>query len=55
MALAESYFYLGQHYLTLGDKARAREYFEKARPLDVIIYTEHAAARLELQRLEEGH
>jgi lipoprotein NlpI len=55
MALAEGYFYLGQHYLTQGDKARAREYFEKTRQLDVIIYTEHVAAAFELQRLAEGH
>jgi lipoprotein NlpI/transglutaminase-like putative cysteine protease len=55
MALAEGYFYLGQRYLTLGDKARAREYFEKTRQLDVIIYTEHVAAGFELQRLDEGH
>jgi lipoprotein NlpI len=55
MALAEGYFYLGQHYLTLGDKARAREYFEKTRQLDVIIYTEHVAAAFELQRLTQGN
>jgi lipoprotein NlpI/transglutaminase-like putative cysteine protease len=55
MALAEGYFYLGQHYLTLGDKAKAREYFEKTRQLDVITYTEHVAAGFELQRLDEGH
>jgi lipoprotein NlpI len=55
MALAEGYFYLGQHYLTLGDKARAKEYFEKTRQLDVIIYTEHVAAYFELQRLTRGN
>jgi lipoprotein NlpI len=55
MALAEGYFYLGEHYLTRGDKAKAREYFEKTRQLEVIIYTEHVAAGFELQRLEEGH
>ena len=54
MALAEGYFYVGEHYMTLGDKTRAREYFEKTRQLDVFIYTEHAAAGFELQRLEEG-
>jgi lipoprotein NlpI len=55
MALAEGYFYLGQHYLMLGDKAKAREYFEKTRQLDVIIYTEHIAAAFELQHLKEEH
>jgi lipoprotein NlpI/transglutaminase-like putative cysteine protease len=55
MALAEGYFYLGQRYLTLGDKAKAREYFEKTRKQEVIIYTEHVAAGFELQRLTEGH
>jgi lipoprotein NlpI len=53
MALAEAYFYLGQHYLSLGDKDKAREYFEKTRQLEVIIYTEHAAAGFELQRLKD--
>jgi len=51
MALAEGYFYLGQHYLIVGDKKTAQNYFEKARELDVIIYTEHIAAGFELQRL----
>lgn len=55
MALAEGYFYLGQHYLILGDKAKAREYFEKTRQLSVIIYTEHVAAGFELQQLADGH
>lgn len=51
MALAEGYFYIGEHYLVLGDKARARDYFEKTRALDVIIYTEHVAAGFELKKL----
>jgi lipoprotein NlpI/transglutaminase-like putative cysteine protease len=55
MALAEGYFYLGQHFLMLGDKAKAREYFEKTRQLEVIIYTEHIAAAFELQHLKEEH
>jgi lipoprotein NlpI len=55
MALAEAYFYVGQHYLSLGDKDKAREYFEKTRQLEVIVYTEHAAAGFELQRLKEVH
>jgi lipoprotein NlpI/transglutaminase-like putative cysteine protease len=55
MALAEANFYLAQHYLSLGDKDKAREYFEKTRQLEVIIYTEHVAAGFELQRLKEVH
>lgn len=51
MALAEGYFYAGQRYLVLGDKAKAREYFEKTRALEVIIYTEHVAAGFELKKL----
>jgi lipoprotein NlpI len=54
MALAEGYFYVGEHYLARGDKARAREFFEKARQLDVILYLEHVAAGAELQRLDQG-
>jgi lipoprotein NlpI/transglutaminase-like putative cysteine protease len=53
MALSEAYFYLGQHYLIGGDKNTARAYFEKARELGVIIYTEHIAAGFELQRLAD--
>jgi lipoprotein NlpI/transglutaminase-like putative cysteine protease len=52
MALAEGYFYLGQYYLGLGDKAKAREFFEKTRELGVMVYVEHVAAGFELQRLE---
>jgi lipoprotein NlpI/transglutaminase-like putative cysteine protease len=54
MTQAEGYFYLGQHYLNIGDKDKAREYFEKTRDLQVIIYTEHTAARFELERLRVG-
>jgi lipoprotein NlpI/transglutaminase-like putative cysteine protease len=54
MALAEGYFYVGEHYLARGDKARAREFFEKAWQLDVILYLEHVAAGAELQRLDQG-
>jgi lipoprotein NlpI len=55
LALAEGYFYLGQHYLALGDKGTAREFFEKTRQLRVITFTEHTAAEFELQRLKENH
>jgi lipoprotein NlpI len=51
MASSEGYFYLGQYYLARGDKAKAREYFEKTRRLNVIIYLEHTAAGFELQHL----
>jgi lipoprotein NlpI/transglutaminase-like putative cysteine protease len=52
MALAEAYFYLGEHYLVAGDNKTAQSYFEKTRGLGVIIYTEHIAAGLELARLK---
>ncbi len=52
MALAEAYFYLGQHYLALGDPARARDYFEKTRQTEVIIYFEYIAAKFELEHLQ---
>jgi lipoprotein NlpI len=54
MALAEGYFYLGQHYLIAGDNAAARTYFEKTRSLDVFVYIEHLAAGLELERLKNA-
>ena len=52
MALAEGYFYLGQHYLVTGDKKAAGIYFQKTRDLDVCLYIEHVAAGFELQRLK---
>jgi lipoprotein NlpI len=52
MAASEGYFYLGQYYLGRGDKAKAREYFEKTRKLDIVIYTEHTAAGFELRQLD---
>jgi lipoprotein NlpI len=50
MALAEAYFYIGQHYKALNDETKARAYFEKTRQLGVITFTEHAAAAFELQQ-----
>jgi lipoprotein NlpI/transglutaminase-like putative cysteine protease len=50
-ALAEAYFYLGQHYLVQGDRAKAREFFEKSRGQNILIYMEHTAAGFELQAL----
>jgi len=55
MTLAEAYFYVAQHYLVDGDKAKAREYLERTRQLDVAIYTEHVAALFELNRLKGVH
>ncbi len=51
MALAEAYFYVGQQYYASGDKAKAAEYFNKARDKGVVIYIEHAAAGIELQQM----
>jgi lipoprotein NlpI len=55
MALAEGYFYVGEHYLTVGDTAKARDFFEKTRQLGVIIFYENKAAELELKRLVEAN
>src|SRR5580698_1653500 len=52
MALAEAYFYIGEHYLDAGDSKTAQSYFEKTRALGVIIYTEDISAALELARLK---
>jgi len=54
MALAEGYFYLGQHYLAAGDKKTAEAYFKKTREVGVIIYTEHIAAGFALKQLQGG-
>jgi lipoprotein NlpI len=54
MALSEAYFYIGERYMAVGDKQAAQGYFEKARDLGVIIYTEHIAAGFELNRLKPG-
>ena len=53
MALAEAYFYLGQHYLVTGDSKTAQSYFEKTRELGVIGYIEHNGALFELERLKK--
>jgi lipoprotein NlpI len=52
MALAEGYFYVGEHYLSAGDKKTAQTYFNKTRELGVIMYIEHIAAGLELARMK---
>jgi hypothetical protein len=51
MAASEGYFYLGQHFLARGESAKAREFFLKARQMNVLIYTEHKAAEIELKKL----
>lgn len=51
MALAEAYFYVGQHYYAQGDKAKAEEYFRKTREKGVLMYIEHVAAGIELQQM----
>jgi lipoprotein NlpI len=48
MALAEGYFYIGQYYMTRGDRTQAAEYFRKVRKLGVTMYIEHIAAGAEL-------
>jgi lipoprotein NlpI len=54
MALAEGYFYLGQHYLAAGDKKTAQSYFEKTRQIGVFTYIEHMASAFELQQLAKA-
>ena len=52
MAQSEGFFYLGEYYLGRGDATKARDWFERARQLNVISFVEHAAAKFELRRLE---
>jgi lipoprotein NlpI len=51
LATSEGYFYLGQYYLARGDKSKAREFFEKARQVNMIVNPEHKAAGFELHDL----
>ena len=51
MALSQGFFYLGQYYMGRGDKIKAREFFEKARRLNMVMHTEHTAAGFELRHL----
>jgi lipoprotein NlpI/transglutaminase-like putative cysteine protease len=51
MTQTEAYFYLGQHYRMLGDRAGAREAFERVRSLGVVPYIEYIAAGFELKDL----
>jgi len=52
MALCEAYFYVGKYYLVKGNKAKAREYFEKTRATGLTIYTEYVAAVQELECMD---
>lgn len=52
MALAEGLFFVGEHFLLVGDRKAAQTYFNKTRELGVIVYTEHIAAGLELARMK---
>jgi lipoprotein NlpI len=51
MASCEGYFYLGQYYIGRGDKTKAREFFEKARQVNIVTNAEHKAAGFELRAL----
>lgn len=51
MALAEAYFYIGQHYYVQGDKQQAIDYFKKARAQGITMFIEHVAAGAELKLL----
>jgi len=51
MTQTEAYFYLGQHYIALGDRSSAREAFEKVRSLGMLPYIEYISAAFELKDL----
>jgi len=51
LALAEAWFYVGQHHLAEGRRDAARQAFEAARAKGVTMYVEHVAAGFELQQL----
>lgn len=51
LALAEAWFYIGQHLLVAGQAGPAREAFEAARAQGITMYVEHAAAGHELKRM----
>ena len=51
LAQCEGHFYLGEYYLAKGDMMQARQYLEKARNSQIVIYIEQDAARKELEHL----
>lgn len=52
MALAEAWFYIGQHHKIRGETELAASSFRKAREMGVTVYIEHVAAGFELQKME---
>jgi lipoprotein NlpI len=48
LALAEAWFFAGQHYRAIGETAKAREAWQKARAQGITMYVEHRAAGFEL-------
>jgi len=52
IALAEAYFYAGQHFLLSGDKLKARLYFQHAFDKGVLYAPFHLAARQEIAALK---
>jgi lipoprotein NlpI len=56
MTQTEAYFFLGQHYLMVGDRASARDAFERVRALGVVPFIEYIASGFELKDLDSaGH
>lgn len=51
LALAEAWFYIGQHHLLAKQAGAAREAFEKAIAQGVTMYIEHVSSGFELRRL----
>jgi len=45
------YFYLGQYQLAVGDKSKARAYFQKTLESGITSYRQYRAAKIELERL----
>ena len=54
LALAEGWFYIGEHHLVRQQPEQARDAFEKARAKGITMYLEHVAAGFELARLRAG-
>jgi transglutaminase-like putative cysteine protease/lipoprotein NlpI len=55
LELAEAWFHLGQHFRSVGDAARAREAFERARAKGAPTVVEHIAAGFELAGGARSH
>lgn len=51
LALAEAWFYIGEHHLAQGRQVEARQAFEAVRRQGITMYIEHVAAGHELKRL----